>query len=293
MGNSGEEMNILIIGKGSYIGTSIKKYIGEEHVVREFDSVGGELTDSLFESVDCVVHVAAIVHRKDVKDYTAYKSVNVDLPYKVATIAKKNKVKQFVFFSSMAVYGVPKSLNGNIINSQTVCMPSSHYGRSKYEAESEIEKLRDNSFAVSIIRPANVYGKNCSGNYMKLIEKIVRHLPFIPKAYEDAKQGFIYIDNLCELVRLIINNRSEGVFLAQDEPVSAVRLMEEISHATKTKRKARFGKRFLFLFPKRYVVKLYGGVAYDPDVTKTAIGDYCVKSFSQGIAETFGEFEAR
>ena len=91
-------MNVLIIGKNSYIGSHIQKHLSlAGHRVWEFDVEHEPLNAAMFENVDSVVHVAAIVHRKDITDYSIYKKINVDLPYEVARLAKESKVKQFVF----------------------------------------------------------------------------------------------------------------------------------------------------------------------------------------------------
>lgn len=283
-------MKILIIGKNSYIGEHVKKYLTSfEHDVSEFDVEHEELTEEIFNNIDSVIHVAAIVHRKDITDYELYKRINVDLPYKVAQLAKNKGVKQFVFLSTMAVYEQGKSLKGNWLDENSKCIPQSLYGKSKYEAELCLNTLQDDNFKVCHIRPANVYGKDCKGSYMSSFKKIVQKLPCIPIAYEHVKQGMIYIENLTELVRLIVENQAKGIFPAQDAtPVSSVDLMIEIANVIKIKKKKSkvFGLPFK-IFRISLVKKLYGGVAYTSQYAKTDLGDYCLYSFSEGIKRTF------
>ena len=91
-------MKVAIIGKDSYIGNAIQEYILKEYQydVVQFDVQNCPIESFDFSDVDTVVHVAAIVHRPDVEDYSVYKKVNTDLPYNTAILAKKQGVKHFV-----------------------------------------------------------------------------------------------------------------------------------------------------------------------------------------------------
>ena len=75
------------------------------------------------------------------------------------------------------------------------------YGKSRLLAEVGLQKMQDDNFNVVIIRPPSVYGKGCKGGYIAGFLKIAQFLPIIPRAYENVKQSFIYIDNLCELIQ--------------------------------------------------------------------------------------------
>ncbi len=283
-------MKILIIGKGSYIGGYINKHLSSYgHEVVEFDVEHEDLNEDMFQNVNSVIHVAAIVHRKDVSDYKIYEKVNVDLPYQVAQLAKTKHVQQFVFLSSMAVYKQGKSLKGNLLDETSECLPQSLYGRSKYEAEQRLNFLADERFKIAHIRPANVYGKDCRGAYMSTFRNITQKLPCIPVAYEHVKQGMLYIENLCELIRLIVEKNASGIFPAQDQTaVSSVDLMSEIANALGLKRKkSKFWGVPFRIFRVGAVKKLYGGVAYSDKYATTELGNYWLYTFSQGIQKTF------
>ena len=85
------------------------------------------------------------------------------------------------------------------------------------------------TFNVAIVRPPSVYGKGCKGGYITGFKKIAQMLPIIPRVYENACQSFIYIDNLCECVRLIAENHLSGGFCPQDDEIpNANRLLEVI-----------------------------------------------------------------
>ncbi len=288
-------MRILISGVDSYIGNHIADWLqNSKNECFEVDFLDVRQDDWIkkdFCGYDAIVHVAGIVHRKDITDASLYRKVNTDLPVAVAAKAKEAGVKQFVFLSTMAVYGIGKKLKKNNVDITTPIKPNSLYGKSKFEAERQLQKLEDGNFIVTIVRPPNVYGKGCKGGYITGYLSIVKKIPVIPDAYSDVKQSVLYIDNLCEFIRLVLVNGDGGIFLPQDEkPISAVELMSAISHVCQLKKNSSklLG---LFIYPLAFlsvVIKGYGGIAYPIAASKYSGGDYVVVPFSKAIKETLG-----
>lgn len=286
-------MNVLVSGKNSYIGDKIGTWLlASKDISFEVDFLDVRLDswkESDFSGYDAVIHVAGIVHRKDVTDTAIYYKVNTVLPVEVAKRAKSQGVKQFVFLSTMAVYGIGKNMDGAIITKETPANPRQPYGNSKYKAELLLKELENDNFTITIIRPPNVYGKNCQGGYIAGYASIVRKLPAIPDAFNDVKQSVLYIDNLTEFCRLVIINRDSGVFLPQDDKtVSAVELMSSIAKGTGTKRctSKLLGLGIRLLSFTSVVNKGYGGIAYTLEASKYDRANYVVKSFNEAIKET-------
>ena len=91
------------------------------------------------------LHVAAIVHKKEKKEMAAlYEKVNCKLPIEIAQKAKADGVKQFVFMSTMSVYG----LNSGSINKETPLIPKTLYGKSKFEAERNLREIADDKMCI-------------------------------------------------------------------------------------------------------------------------------------------------
>ena len=226
-------MQVLIIGKNSYIGEHIKDHLETAgHAVTEADAITSEWEEMDYSAFDAVVHVAAIVHG-DAKTASEalFEKVNTAMPVAAATRAKAAGVKQFVFLSTMAVFGVDKALSAKdcVITADTPCNPVSLYGKSKWAAEQQLAPLADDNFTVSVVRPPNVYGANCKGNYMGLFAKLAKLMVVCPAAFTDVRQSMLYIDNLSEAVRLILEGRESGVFMPQDETIpNTVDLIEGI-----------------------------------------------------------------
>ena len=244
-----------------------------------------------YSPFDAIVHVAGIVHRPDCKDWELYKRVNTDMPVKIATMAKEQGVKQYIYFSTMGVYQANKKLGASVVDATTPLLSnsSSFYGMSKLMAEEALTKLQEEGFSVAFVRPPSVYGKGCKGGYITGFKKIAQMLPVIPRAYENACQSFIYIDNLSECVRLIVENHLGGVFCPQDDEIpNANRLLEVICKGIgKTYRSSRLlGICLQLLSFIPLVKKAYGGIEYSRTLSDTDGLDYVVVSFEEGMRRT-------
>ena len=87
------------------------------------------------------------MHKKETKDsQPLYDAVNRDLCVALAKKAKREGVGQFVFFSTMSVYG----MDTGTITKDTVPAPDSQYGQSKLSAEQRIAPLSDETFTVTV-----------------------------------------------------------------------------------------------------------------------------------------------
>lgn len=280
---------ILITGAGSYIGTSFEKYLkdfGDEYSVDTVDMVDGSWREKSFSGYDAIFHVAGIAHIKETKDNAhIYYEVNRDLVKDVAEKAKSDNVKQFVFLSSMSVYGLTKGR----ITEKTKLNPNTNYGKSKFEAENLIAPLNNEDFNVVILRPPMIYGKNCKGNY-KTLRKFALKLKFFP--YVKNERSMLYIENLCEFVRLMIDNEESGVFFPQnDEYTNTSEMVKEIAaaHGRKVRLVKGFGwaLKFLRLFTG-LVNKAFGSLTYDKEMSKYK-EEYIKCQLVQSIEETEGE----
>lgn len=275
---------ILITGANSYIGTSFEQYIKENYpdhyVIDTVDMIDGSWRETSFAGYDCVFHVAGIAHQKETKENAhLYYEVNRDLAIETARKAKRDGVNQFIFLSSMSVYG----METGVITRATDPSPKSHYGRSKWEAEQGIGELVDESFRICLLRPPMVYGKNCKGNFGK-IKRMVEKLPIFP--YVKNRRSMIYIDNLSSFVLRCIDQNAEGLFFPQNrEYVRTIDLAAGIAHGLN--RKIRFeyitglGVLLLRLFYPT-AKKAFGSLIYDMEEER----DYCVVSNEDSILKS-------
>lgn len=254
---------ILITGSESYIGTSVENWFNQDifrgrYQISTVDMRREEWINEDFSSYDVVFHVAGVAHQKETNENEhLYYEVNRDLSIKTAKKAKREGVRQFVLLSSMSVYG----LSEGVITLNTKPNPSSHYGKSKLEADVAVKNLNDENFCVSILRPPLVYGKGCKGNY-QLLRKCALNSPVFP-LYQNQR-SMVYIDNLAEYVRVIIDKQLPGIFFPQNkEYVSTCGMVRQIAKVHR--RKILFIKAFNPMLSRSnalIVRKVFGNLIY-------------------------------
>lgn len=231
------QKRILITGAGSYVGMAVEKWLGkdpERYSVDTLDMLDDEWRRTDFSFYDVVYHVAGIAHadvgKVSEEQKKLYYRVNTDLAVKVAEKTKSEGVKQFIFMSSMIVYSGCKE---KVITSETEPKPLNFYGDSKWQADQKIRRLADEKFKVVVLRPPMIYGKGSKGNYPQLA-KLAGILPIFPEVKN--KRSMLHIDNLCEFVKLIIDNEESGVFFPQNGEYTNTSDMVEMIAAVKNHR---------------------------------------------------------
>lgn len=176
-----------------------------------YDRYGGRFleTEGFLAGYDVVFHVAGIAHvSSDPKMEDLYYKVNRDLTIETAKKAKAEGVKQFIFMSSIIVYG-DSSSSKRVIDANTVPAPSNFYGNSKLQAEQGIKDLEADNFKIVVLRPPMIYGKGSKGNYPRLAN-ISTKLPVFPDI--DNERSMLHIDNLCEFIKVMIDYEEAGLF---------------------------------------------------------------------------------
>ncbi len=284
-------MNVLITGKTGYVGTHLSAWLEKSGNQTEMISVrdATQYQEKDFGYYDALVHAAALVHVDDQQvSWEDFHKVNTELTLELAQKAKAEGCPQFIFISTMGVYGEGKSLpDGNNLTHNSPYHPTVGYGKSKYQAEVGLKELEDATFKVAIVRPPSIHGKDCPGNYIATFSKLAKKLPLFPKAFLASKQSFIYIDNLTELIRLIIDTQSGGVYLPQDgAPLSTVELLEIIAkHQGNRMHFSRLLGYGMELFKgNTYVNKLYGGISYPLSESQDFAGKYQLYSTDEAMS---------
>lgn len=278
---------IAIFGLSSYIGTHFASLYNNDSLFDiQFIQSRDEKWKSLdFSVFDVILFAAGIAHvSQDPKMESIYYAVNRDLPIEVAKKSKEDGVKQFIFLSSMIVYGRDASLgNTYLITKDTDPNPENFYGKSKLEAEDGILQLQDGRFLVSVLRLPMVYGPGCKGNFPQLI-KLGRKAPIFPDI--DNKRSMIYIDNLCEYIKLCIVNCFSGICFPQNtEYVSTKEIVLYV--ANKNHHHIICTKLFnplIFLLSRHCNIlnKVFGSKIYDKAMSSNVL-NYNIVSFTDSL----------
>jgi len=276
---------ILITGANSFVGTNyIKSSIHKE--ISEISLFQNNPEQIDFTGYDVVIHLVAIVHQsRRIKDDKYFK-INRDLCLEVAEHARNGGVKQFIFLSTVKVYGefIP---NSGPWNEDSSCLPEDSYGKSKYEAEVALRKMETTNFIVSIIRTPLVYGVGVKANMLSIL-RLVDKFPILPLAKVNNKRSFTSAENLVAFIDRIIERRASGIFIAMDEkPLSTTDLVYLISRY--------LNKRvFLFRMPEFIVEagkslipkifdRLYGSFEMDNSKTLRELDFKAPLSTEEGI----------
>ena len=194
---------VYITGHTGFIGQNLSQYLGENVVgvnLRKQETLA-------FQKGAAVVHLAGKAH--DVKKTLAnseYFAVNTELTKKVFDAFLVSEAHVFVFMSTV------KALEGKDIE-------ASAYSQSKYQAEEYIlaQKVPAGK-RVYILRPVMVHGAGNKGN-LNVLFGVVKKLGVWPLAAFENKRSFVYVENLCFVVKALIENEkvASGVYAVADE----------------------------------------------------------------------------
>ncbi|AMB99867.1 NAD-dependent epimerase [Aerococcus urinaehominis] len=279
---------ILITGEHSYIGDSFADWLAqwpENYQVTKWDFKGDDWQNKDFSQFDTVFNVAGIAHNSNDKNLEdLYYQVNRDLAVAIAKKAKAAGVGQYIHMSSIIVYGSQVEE----ITLETPFNPDNFYGDSKVQAEKELTPLADDQFKLALIRPPMIYGKGSKGNY-PILAKFAKQTPVFPDI--DNKRSMLHIDNLCELIRLIIDQEAEGIFYPQmPDYVKTSEMVKTIAevlgkklHLTKG-----FNPILKALAKQNLINKVFGSIYYQKEMSQHFGGAYQVNDLRESIEKTEG-----
>ena len=170
------------------------------------------------DDVDTVFHLAGYAHdlREPSKSNSLYHTLNVGATIRLAELAVKSGVKNFVFISSVKAGG--KVFTDKCANEMDQGMADNIYGQTKKEAEIKLLNIcRNSNMHVSIIRPSLVYGPNAKGNLRLMLSNINKGL-FPPIPDTQNRKSMIHVNDLVRAIMLVAKDeRANGeIFIVTD-----------------------------------------------------------------------------
>ena len=245
-------MKVCVTGANGFIGSALCKYLAKQN----YEIIG--LVNSkknlnqknikffkvnffkkdldlsiILKKVDCIIHCAAKAHSfsKDKKKLlNEINKNNIDLTHILAAQAKKNKVKKFIFISSIGVNG-PFTLGSQLFRYDDAPNPNDDYSYSKWKTEQFLKCFFHNALTkVVIIRPPLVYGPGVKGNMLSLLKLLNLGLP-LPLGRIHNLKSFLGLSNLLDFIAVCIMHpkASNKTFLISDcEDVSVTEFIKKL-----------------------------------------------------------------
>jgi nucleoside-diphosphate-sugar epimerase len=165
------------------------------------------------ESFDVVIHAAGLSNDPlgEFDEKITYQ-INRDASIRLADIAKKQGIKQFIYFSTQSIYGISDK-NEELDEYDSIKNPITAYAKSKWEAEQYITKLGNLNFHVSAIRPSTVFGASPRFRSDIIFNNFMANA-FTTKTIEIKSDGtparpILHINDLCKSVLAILQNANQ------------------------------------------------------------------------------------
>tara|TARA_B100000900_G_C20601770_1_gene725962 strand:- start:5051 stop:6031 length:981 start_codon:yes stop_codon:yes gene_type:complete len=223
-------MKTLVIGGSGFVGSSLINILDKKNTknldknpspfFNKLTDIGNILNEDAlnFDSDIKTIVLLAAEHRDDVSPTSLYYDVNVQGTINVIKAMDNAGIKNLIFSSSVAIYG----LNKDNPNEDFTQDPFNHYGKSKWKAEQVIHKwFKDDpkDKSITIIRPTVIFGERNRGNVYNLLKQIANER-FMMIGQGKNKKSMAYVGNVVAFIKDRLDKLDSGyhVFNYADKP---------------------------------------------------------------------------
>ena len=292
---AGSPRTLWVTGASGFIGQSLMAAWGarQDWKVRPVP-LRERAVEELDGPVDAVLHLAGLAHRMNGAPEEEYRRVNVALTLALARRAKDLGARQFLFISTVKVYGESSS-PGSPLTETSPCQPLDAYSRSKAEAEEGLRALADATFAVAVLRIPLVCGPGVKGNLRRLID-LVRQVPILPLGGIENRRSLLTVETLRRTLERLLDSGMGGTFLIADHPaLSTTGLVARIGRASGRTPLLLplpgWGRRWLAKSRPALAERLFGSFELDDRRTRAQLGmpDPGPAALEEGIVEMLRE----
>ena len=219
---------VLVTGATGLIGTQICKYLVEENIpckalkrptstidkdlINTVTWIEGDVLDihsveEALEDVDTVIHAAALISFYS-KEFDRMNEVNVYGTANMINAALRANVDRFVYISSVSALG--KAKNKGPANENTLWVKStdiSHYAESKYFAELEVWRGKEEGLSTVILNPSVVLGP---GNWNTSITRLFKYVWDEGLFYPGGTFNYLDLRDLAKATLQLMRSHVEG-----------------------------------------------------------------------------------
>ena len=155
-----------------------------------------------YSKFDYIIHCAGVTKCVDKSDF---ERVNyLQTKYFIDTLRELNMIpKQFIFISTLSVFGPIREKNYTPITEEDTPMPNTAYGLSKLKAEIYLQSIP--GFPYVIYRPTGVYGPR-EKDYFLMAKSIRQHTDF-SVGFRRQDLTFVYVKDIVQAVFLGIEKQ--------------------------------------------------------------------------------------
>lgn len=262
---------ILITGADGFLGYEILKYLSNKKKVigiskkkkKSYIRINypkNPIKESYFDEVNTVIHLASLDRDHVKKNIILSKKVNINYTQELIDICIKKKVKNFIYFSSIGVYG--QNLK-NKVSETTKPKPKDIYSKLKHSVEKKI--LKKKNINVIILRLSNVIGKpsKISRGFLKLFlpdicKSAVNNQKIILNSDGEQYRDFLNLNILLQVISKIINNveKIKKNMIFNVSSGNSIKIID-ISHIVQKIMRDRFKKKILIIKGKKTKEKKY------------------------------------
>lgn len=291
----------LVTGSNGFVGQFLQKSATGQHNMLALFRQDTEnlLLSSAFpdeyKHIDTLIHLAGrahVMHETAEDVYQAYAAVNIDYTLKVAELARRLKIKRFVFLSSVKVNG---ETSVEPFTEKDTPSPLDAYGQTKLEAEIKLKEFcAAHQLELVIIRPPLIYGPGVKANFKQLIKLCLLPLP-LPFAAVNNKRSFVSLDNLVDFIILCSwhPQAANQTFLISDgEDMSTaelVKIIRQLNHRNPwlfSVPSSTLEKLFKLIGKSGLTQRLLGSLQVDITKARVMLGWQPKLSFQSGMAKT-------
>lgn len=250
-------MNTVITGSSGFLGKYVHSFFklnGETVLVP--NRVEIKSLNYPKNSIERFIHIAGKAHSlpKTKQEEQEFYAINFDLVRHICQQLEnsQNVPRQFVFISSVAVYGLESGIN---IDETFALLGSTPYARSKIQAEEFLIQWGiENNVQILILRLPLVAGINPPGNLGKMMDAI-KNGKYLRIGKGNARKSVVWAQDLAKLIYR--GKGASGIYNLTDGYNPSFKELEDLIAK-------RYGKNHIFSLPLFVVVFL----GY--------IGDFCI-----------------
>ena len=295
---------ILITGATGFVGSHLMKHLNaQSYQIKVINLRNPNWYSELDVDVSTIIHLAGKAHDlKKVTNPQEYYEANFELTKQVFDSFLLSDASVFIFMSSVKATADEVK---DILTEENSPNPKTHYGISKFQAESYIlnQQLPEGK-RIYILRPCMIHGPGNQGNLNLLYTIVKKGFPWPLAAFENQR-SFLSIDNLCFVIQELLNRNDipSGIYnVADDKPLSTNELIGLISKSqNKLPKTLAIPKKLIYLLAKigdvlhlplnsERLQKLTDSYLVSNDKIVKAIGKPFPISAEEGFKKTFQSF---